>query len=129
MRLLAQLTAANILLMDSDSKCIFMTFVTGCHGTVTRACPVITSSHHPWVRGHTIITPVIRLLSALDYCDASNLGAAMGNYSSELIRCAILLNVPLPVLWNDVTQSLTCQTLQSVQCPKHTALLISFKLK
>ena len=35
---------------------------------------------------------------------------SVGNYSSELIRCAILLNVTLPVLWNDVTPE-TCQTL------------------
>ena len=104
-------------------------FVTRCHVTVTRACPVITSSHHPpRVRGH-VITP-IRLFQIFGFAGCINIDikwrCSLGNYSSELIRCAILLNVTLPVLWNDVTPQ-TCQTLQSVQCPKHSsALLISF---
>ena len=87
-----------------------------CHYIVTSSSPGQRSRHYPdkiisdiWIAGWCI-----------------KWRCSLGNYSSELIRCAILLNVTLPVLWNDVTPQ-TCQTLQSVQCPKHsTALLISF---
>ena len=45
MRLLAQLTAANILLMDSDSKCIFMTTLSP-RDRVSRDCHAGVSCHY-----------------------------------------------------------------------------------
>ena len=101
--------------------------VTECHVSVTRACPVITSSlgqrshyHYPddkitlssgllW-RMHQMKVQRGKLFFRIDsMCNS--------------VKCA----TPSFMEWCHAVSSLS--TLQSVQCPKHSALLISFKLK
>ena len=116
--LLAQCSSQsqNILLMASDGDIHDNTGASWQGVTWLSRGRVLSLQRHiilPGVRGH-VITPIRLGLWCIKWrCSA-------GNYSSELIRCAILLNETLPVLWNDVTP-LTCQTLQSVQCPERSA--------
>ena len=68
----------------NDGQCDSQIFVTRCHVTVTRACPVITSSHHPPQFRCHVTTPIrlFQIFGLLD--DASTL------ISNDEVQCGKL---------------------------------------